>query len=235
PMPAHQLALDLPHSPALTEADFVVGDGNALAIAHIRAWPDWPVGLTAIVGPPKSGKTHLGDIWTTASGARAVWPENAAEAALAPGPLLLEDVDRAPIEETAFFALLDQATRGERTLLVTGRLPMGEWPYRTEDVRSRLRLASRFEIEPLGDAHLMQMFVKLFRDRQVDVDPDVLSYVLDRMERSPAEVVALVDLMDRMALSKGRPITRITAADALAMRAELMARDAEPQLEFVTS
>jgi chromosomal replication initiation ATPase DnaA len=81
----------------------------------------------------------------------------------------------------------------------------------------------------------MQIFVKLFRDRQVDVDPDVLVYVLGRMERSPAEAVALVELMDRIALSKGKPITRGTAADALGIRADLQARDTEPQLEFVTS
>ncbi|HUV32413.1 MAG TPA: chromosomal replication initiator DnaA, partial [Devosiaceae bacterium] len=203
-MQPRQLALELPHSPALTAADFVVSDGNALAIGHIRAFPDWPVGLTVIVGPPKSGKTHLADIWSAASGARRAWPENAAEAVPGGDPLVLEDVDRAPLEETALFNLLNQATRGERAILVTARLPVGQWPYQTEDVRSRLRLAAMFEIAPLDDALLTQMFAKLFRDRQVNVDPDVVRYLVERMERSPAEAVALVELADRIALSKGR-------------------------------
>jgi len=235
PMSTQQLALDLPHSPALTESDFVVSDSNQAAFDHLRAWPDWPVGLTVVIGPPKSGKTHLADIWTARSQAHAVWPENAGEAGKQAGPLLLEDVDRAPLDETAFFSLLNQAVRGERSMLLTARAPMEEWPFKTDDVRSRLRLASAFEIRPLSDAHLMQIFVKLFRDRQVDVDPEVLVYVLGRMERSPAEAVALVELMDRIALSKGKPITRGTAADALGIRADLQARDTEPQLEFVTS
>jgi chromosomal replication initiation ATPase DnaA len=233
-MSTQQLALDLPHSPALTESDFVVSESNQAALDHLRAWPDWPVGLTVVIGPPKSGKTHLADIWTARSGAHAVWAENAGEAAKAAGPLLLEDVDRTPVDETAFFSLLNQAVRGERAMLLTARVPIDQWPYRTEDVRSRLRLASAFEIRPLSDAHLMQIFVKLFRDRQVDIDPDVLIYVMERMERSPAEAVALVELMDRIALSKGKPITRATAADALGIRADLHARDTEPQLEFVT-
>lgn len=233
-MEARQLALDLPHSPALSADDFVVADGNRLAFAHIQAWPDWATGLTVIVGPAKSGKTHLADVWRRRSGAATAWAENAAEAALGAGPLVLEDVDRVAVEETAFFNLVNQATRGERSMLVTARAPVPEWGYRTEDVRSRLRLAALFEIAPLDDALLMQMFSKLFRDRQVTVEPDVMKYVLNRMERSPAEVVALVELMDRIALSKGRAITRTVAADALAIREELAARQAEPELDFVT-
>jgi chromosomal replication initiation ATPase DnaA len=233
-MEARQLALDLPHSPALSADEFVVADGNRLAFAHIQAWPGWATGLTAIIGPAKSGKTHLADIWRLKSGAAAAWAENAAEAALNADPLVLEDVDRLPVEETAFFNLINQAARGERSILVTARAPVAEWGYETDDVRSRLRLAAMFEIAPLDDALLMQMLSKLFRDRQVNVDAEVMHYVLNRMERSPAEVVALVELMDRIALSKGRAITRSVAADALAIREELNARQAEPELDFVT-
>lgn len=233
-MQARQLALDLPHIPALTEADFVVGAGNTLALAHVRAWPDWPVGLTVITGPPKSGKTHLGDIWAALSGAARIWPENTAEAAAGGEPLLVEDVDRAPLAEGALFTLLDQATRGHRSILMTARAPAAAWPYATQDVHSRLRLAASFEIAPLEDSVLAQVFVKLFADRQVSVDPELLSYVVRRMERSPAEAVALVELMDRIALSKGRPITRAIAAEALAMRAEMAAREAEPGPDGVT-
>jgi chromosomal replication initiation ATPase DnaA len=233
-MQARQLALDLPHVPALTEADFVVGAGNARAFAHIRAWPDWPVGLTVLHGPAKSGKTHLSDIWAALSGAARIWPENAAEAASGTAPLVAEDVDRNPAAEGALFTLLDQAIRGQRAILMTARTPPGDWPYATADVHSRLRLAASFEIAPLEDTVLAQIFVKLFADRQVNVDPELLNYVTRRMERSPAEVVALVELMDRIALSKGRAITRPIAAEALAMRAELTAREAETGADGVT-
>ncbi len=233
-MQDRQLALDLPHIPALTEADFVVGAGNARAFTHIRAWPDWPLGLTVIHGPPKSGKTHLSDIWAALSGAARIWPENAAEAASGTGPLVAEDVDRSPLAEGALFTLLDQATRGRRAILMTARMSPGEWPYETADVHSRLRLATSFEIAPLEDTVLAQIFVKLFADRQVSVDPELLSYVTRRMERSPAEVVALVELMDRIALSKGRPITRPIAAEALAMRAEMAAREVDTGADGVT-
>jgi chromosomal replication initiation ATPase DnaA len=68
------------------------------------------------------------------------------------------------------------------------------------------------------DIQLSQMFVKLFQDRQVAVDPKTIGYLVARMERSSAEAVALAELMDRMALERGVAITRNIAAEALARR-----------------
>ena len=62
------------------------------------------------------------------------------------------------------------------------------------------------------------MFVKLFGDRQVAVDPKIIAYLVARMERSTEEAVILADLMDRLALAKGTAITRSIAADALDRR-----------------
>ena len=60
--------------------------------------------------------------------------------------------------------------------------------------------------------------LKLFGDRQVSVEPKVISYLVARMERSPEEAVALADLVDRLALARGGAITRRIAAAALAER-----------------
>jgi len=62
------------------------------------------------------------------------------------------------------------------------------------------------------------MFVKLFGDRQIKVDPKIIAYLVARMERSAEEAVLLADLMDRLALAKGSAITRSIAADALDRR-----------------
>src|SRR5690606_10860074 len=49
-----QMALDLGHTPSHAEADFIVGEGNELAYAHILAFPNWPGPLTLLVGPAKA-------------------------------------------------------------------------------------------------------------------------------------------------------------------------------------
>lgn len=133
--------------------------------------------------------------------------------------MLVEDVDRAGYDEAELFHLLNQSMRDNRPLLMTAREPVANWPFSTDDLKSRARLAARFAVSLSDDIQLSQMLVKLFQDRQVSVEPKVVSYIVARMERSTDEAVALVELMDRMALERASPITRTIAAEALAQRA----------------
>jgi chromosomal replication initiation ATPase DnaA len=222
PLAKEQLILDLGHDVAQTEDDFMVCAGNELAFAHVMTFPTWAAPMTLLVGAAKSGKSHLARIWARRAGAVTASIDGV-EALAAEGgkqPVLVEDADRNGYEEAGLFHLLNQSMRDERPILMTARTQVGEWPYRTNDVKSRARLAAHFSLTAPDDILLSQMFVKLFADRQLSVDPKVISYLVGRMERSSEEVVALVELLDRMSLSRGRAITRAIAAEALAIRAE---------------
>lgn len=218
-----QLALELGHQPSHAEDDYIVGEGNRLAYAHVLAYPDWPGPLTLILGPAGAGKSHLARIWAERAGAALVEPRSAEARASSndSAPLVAEDVDRAGYAEAALFHLLNQSMRTQRPLLLTARAPVEEWPFITQDLKSRARLAARFTLELSGDIQLSQMFVKLFQDRQVTVEPKVVAYIVARMERLPQEAVELADLMDRLALERGSAITRTVAAEALARRSAL--------------
>lgn len=215
-----QLALELGHEVSHAEADFIVGDGNRLAYGHVAAWPDWPGPLTLIEGPAGVGKSHLARIWAERAAAGYAAPGNAEELSRlgGTGPLVVEDADGAGYEEAALFHLLNQSMRDRRPLLLTAREPVANWPFATDDLKSRARLAARFGMALSDDIQLSQMFVKLFQDRQVAVDPRTIGYLVARMERSPAEAVVLAEMMDRMALERGGAITRAIAAEALARR-----------------
>ena len=226
-----QLPLDLGHEPSHAEDNFLVGTGNALAHGRILAWPHWPDGVSVLVGPPASGKSHLARIFVDRSGARMVTPQTIGGFAADTGhePLVLEDVDRAGYAEADLFHLLNQAMRGQRTLLLTAREDVARWPLSTDDVRSRIRRVPQFRLETSGDIELSQMFVKLFGDRQIRVDPKVIGYVVPRMERSQEEAATLVELMDRLALARGTAITRGIAAEALAQRQAAAGGDRQHQ------
>lgn len=215
-----QLPFDYGHEPSHLEDDFIEGEGNRLALAHIRAFPSWPGPLTLIEGPAKSGKSHLARIWAKRAGARMVEPGELEDLSRRGGtaPLAVEDVERSGYGEDALFHLLNQSMRDGRAVLMTSREPIANWPYQTDDLKSRARLAARFTVALSDDIQLSQMFVKLFGDRQVAVDPKIIAYMVARMERSPEEVVALADLVDRIALSRGTAITRSVAAAALVER-----------------
>ena len=220
---AGQLALELGHSPSHAEDDYFVGEGNRLAHAHVLAFPAWSGPLTLIVGSAGAGKSHLARIWAERAGADYVVAETAEARASGNDrtPLVAEDVDRAGFAEAELFHLLNQSMRSSRPLLMTARNPVSNWPFSTEDLRSRARLAAHFSLELSGDIQLSQMFVKLFADRQVAVEPRIIAYIVARMERSPQEAVELADSMDRLALERGSAITRAVAAEALAQRSSI--------------
>jgi chromosomal replication initiation ATPase DnaA len=218
--PAGQLPFDYGHTPSHHEDDFIEGEGNTLALAHVRAFPAWPHPLTLIEGPPKAGKSHLSRIFAARADALVATPQSAERLAGEGGaqPVVVEDVERSGYAETALFHLLNQSMRDRRPVLMTTREPIANWPFETDDLKSRARLAQRFTLALSDDIQLSQMFVKLFSDRQVAVDPRIIAYLVARMERSPEEAVALAETVDRMALSQGTAITRRIAALALAER-----------------
>jgi chromosomal replication initiation ATPase DnaA len=215
-----QLPFDYGHAPSHLEADFIEGDGNRLALGHIRSFPEWPGPLTLIEGPAKSGKSHLSRIWAQRAGAVLAPPEELETLSRNGGsaPLVLEDIERGGYAEGPLFHLLNQSMRDVRPVLMTAREPVANWPFATDDLKSRARLAAWFHLALSDDIQLSQMFVKLFSDRQVAVEPKVIRYLVARMERSPEEAVALAELADRLALARSTPITRAVAKAALIER-----------------
>ncbi len=211
-----QLVFDLPHIPALGSEDFFVSASNERAVRLIEAWPDWPNAVAVIAGPQGSGKTHLVNVWRARSGAEA-FPAakvaGAVERALgAAGPVVLEDIDEAPIEEHAAFHLLNLAKERGFDVLITARSLPGEWRIALPDLRSRLRSAALVAIDEPDEVLLGAVLVKLFADRQLAVEPGVVGYLMRRMERSMAEAQRLVDALDRAALAERRRVTRALAA-----------------------
>ena len=64
--------------------------------------------------------------------------------------------------------------------------------------------------------HLLAgVLTKLFADRQVEVDPAVIQYLLKRMERSLEGANLLVERLDAAALARKSRITRTLAAEVL--------------------
>jgi chromosomal replication initiation ATPase DnaA len=59
------------------------------------------------------------------------------------------------------------------------------------------------------------IMIKLFTDRQLQVDEETVAYLLTRIERSLAAVRAVTASLDRAALSRGRRVTRALAAEVL--------------------
>lgn len=219
---ARQLVLDLPARPALGRADFFVSPANAAALAQVESWPGWPGGRLAVVGPAGAGKTHLAHVWAARSGARILPAADVAAVDLATLPggaaLAVEDVDRVGggrEAEVALFHLANHLAAGGGSLMVSGREPPARWALGLADLASRLGAAPVARLEAPDDALLAAVLVKLFADRQLAVGPDLVAWLLGRIDRSFAAAEATVAALDRAGLARRRPVTARLAAEVL--------------------
>ena len=83
------------------------------------------------------------------------------------------------------------------------------------DLASRLKAAATVEILEPDDHLIAAVITKLFADRQVDVEPHVIQFLVRRMERSLSTAIDLVDRLDRAALEQKTRITRALAAQTV--------------------
>lgn len=211
-----QLALALPHSESFARDDFLIGASNQAALAMIERWPDWPDRALALVGPEGAGKSHLAAIWAEIAGARRISARVLGETdllgELATGALVVEDAS-ARLDERALFHLLNLMREQESFVLITARTPPASWNIALPDLASRLRAIPAMESNAPDDALLRALMVKLFADRQLDVDETLVGYLATRIERSFSGARAAVEELDREALRQKRPVTRALAAE----------------------
>jgi chromosomal replication initiation ATPase DnaA len=214
-----QLTLDLPHRAALGAEDFLVSDCNLAAVRLIDAWPNWHDKVQLLIGPPKSGKTHLVRVWQALSGARSLDLAHLEMALIdtadAGTPFVAEDADVTSFDESALFHLLNLAKEKGLFLLITARSAPPRWGISLPDLLSRLKAAPAVEIGSPDEALLRTVMLKQFADRQLDVDPKVLSFLALRIDRSLEAAAAAVEAVDRAALASGRKISRQLVVEAL--------------------
>ncbi|MDT8855302.1 DnaA/Hda family protein [Paracoccaceae bacterium Fryx2] len=217
-----QLAFDLPTRAALGRCDFFVSPGNALALATLDGWRDWPQGKMLLVGPAGAGKTHLAHVWAQASGAALVAAGDlgAADlpALLARGAVAVEDAETlaaSPGGEHALFHLHNLAAAAGAALLVTAASPPRDWGLTLPDLASRMQSAALIRLSGPDDALLSAVLVKQFADRQIAVPPALIPWLVQRIDRSFDAARAVVARLDAHALAEGRAITRQLAADLI--------------------
>lgn len=227
-----QLILDLSRAPCFDPDEFLPSPSNAEAYAAIARWPDWSDRVLLLIGPAGAGKSHLGAIWAARAGARIIRAGDPLDPAswIGPAIALVEDGDRAAHPESALFHLINLVRETGGWLLLTARTPPDRWKVSTPDLLSRLRLPP---VAPIGrpDTELIRaVIVKLFADRQIRIEEDVVAYAARHCDQSLEAVSRFVAAVDEEALVSGRRITRPLAAQTIA-KLQDEPRNEKPALE----
>jgi chromosomal replication initiation ATPase DnaA len=89
------------------------------------------------------------------------------------------------------------------------------WPVGLPDLSSRLRALPVVSVAPPDERLLRALMLKLAADRQIELDDNVVNFVLARIERSFSGVQGAIAELDREALRQKRPVSRALAAQLL--------------------
>jgi DnaA-homolog protein len=221
-----QLPLELGHRDAPTFDDFLVGE-NAATLQALQAWiRRWVDGRGAqrmpgaapaplyLWGSIGSGKTHLlAALVDTvqAHGGRVAWvtPETPLPWAhgASPDVVLIDDCDRldASAQQAAFAAFVEGADTG-CAIVAAGRQPPVDLPVR-EDLRTRLGWGDVHVLLPLSEAETRATLRREADRRGIFLGDEVMAWLLTRFQRDLRSLMALLDRLDRYALSSKRAVT----------------------------
>jgi len=213
---ADQLVLDIVPAPSFASEDYVPGEANAKAraLASELAWPT-PIGV--LLGEAGSGKSHLAHIFADHFEAVHWFDGTMPDSLGGQNAVIIDGLERRTGQsEDTLFHMLEAARAAQMPVLVTSREAPENLGLKRPDTVSRLRAGSRATIDQADDALFLAIAIKLFTDRQLMVDPAIADYLLQRMERSYANLSKLIALIDERSLAAGRSITKPLARDVLA-------------------
>ena len=133
--------------------------------------------------------------------------------------LNVADADRG-FEEEALLHLYNVVAERGGHLLLTARGPVARWGVALPDLASRLAAAMSVAVGAPDDELIAGVLIKHFLDRQINVDPSVVTFLLGRIERSFAAARRVVAALDEAGLAEKRGIT-VPLARAVLQRLEL--------------
>ncbi|MBL4837900.1 MAG: hypothetical protein JKY34_10010 [Kordiimonadaceae bacterium] len=189
-------------------ADYIVSSSNADAVAMLENWQNWQGHVAAVIGPKACGKSHLVQGWAEEQGALLIRPTDDIAAIPNQSLIVLDDADGENVGEEWLFHLFNWVKEVGGKLVLTAMEDPNRWSPDLPDLRSRLATVTVGRISEPDDLLLTALLVKLFSDRQLQVDLSVIDYALPRLERSFIAAHRFVERADESALAKGRKITK---------------------------
>ncbi len=206
-----QLILDLGHRPAFGRDDLLVTPVNRDAVAWVDRWPEWPGHALAIFGPAGCGKSHLAQVFALKSKAHVIVAATLQSGGVAAllethSCFVIEDGESLQ-DQRALLHLLNAVKEKGGHILLTSRAPPARWVVGLADLKSRLAAVQAVGIDAPDDATMEAVLVKLFTDRQIAIDPDVVAFLVRRIDRTFASARDVVARADQAALAGKRALT----------------------------
>ena len=205
-----QLIFKFPFSKKYYEQDFFVSSNNFSAYKLVESWPNWPGKWLNIFGSKGSGKTHLAKILEKKIDKikliEAKNIENELVRDLNSLDCLIIDNYENNIDEKLLYSILNQSKQLEKYILINSTLSIKNTNFNLKDLKSRIRSFLFIGIELPTDDLLKVIITKTLSDKQVSIDPKLLKYIINNVERSYEKMFKFLKDVDELSLSTGKSI-----------------------------
>jgi len=185
--------------------DFFVGNSNLEAF-NILITDNSINDKTILMGPEKSGKTHLSIIWQEKHNALK-YNQNFKQIIEKKQNILIDDLFY-NMNEEEIFHIINHCHFHNLKILITSSQLIGNYHFKLQDLSSRLKTFFNININLPDDELLINLMIKLFHDKQIIVkNPKLFNYIIKRVGRSYEKVFNLIDKIDKLLLQKNKQLT----------------------------
>ena len=209
-----QLYFEMPNKTSLGVEDYIVTDSNNFAFDLIAKMIKGEINFGLISGPPYSGKTHLSKILIkSASNYKSSYIDrdyqNILDIFEASDILILENIDKVKHDkaEKDLFHIINLVKENNKKLLMTSRKSISEIDLSLKDLKSRLNSTLEAKIKEPDDQLMELILIKIFNDKQLKINPNVIDFLMSRLVRSYKSINLFIEKIDKFSLEKGKKIT----------------------------
>lgn len=165
-----------------------------------------------LFGPPSVGKTHLANalVAKTENGILVDEPSYELLGLERFSLIVFDNVEHwigTQSLESQLVGLYEQLGASGGRIVVTSQRWVNEIDFALADLESRMRLFSRYELQPLPGDERIRLFSDIAAVRGIEISKEVSEYLEKRIDRSQDNLLATLDLLDHESIVEQRRIT----------------------------
>ena len=209
-----QLYFDMPDKTALGIEDYIITESNSFAFDLISRMMKGEINQGVISGPSFSGKTHLSKILIKNIGINESLYidrdyKNIIERVGSSNLIVIENIDKVLEDksEEDLFHIINFTKENDKKLLMTSCKSISNIEFKLEDLKSRLNAILEAKIMQPDDELMKLVLIKIFNDKQLLINPNVINFLKSRIERSYKSINDFIEKIDKFSLEKGKKIT----------------------------
>ena len=192
-------------NPNLSLDDYFVSNSNSEAF-NLLIKNNSEINNFLLVGPNKSGKSHLCNIWKNKY--NAIKYEKNIEYIMKKKQNIIIDNLLFNINEEEIFHIINHSFFNNLKILITSNILINTYNFKLRDLSSRLKTFFTIQIQLPDDELLINLMIKLFHDKQIIIkNPEIFNYIIKRSNRSYDKIFILINKIDTLLLQKNKQLT----------------------------